>query len=335
MKRICGSVVCVLLVVSLLAGFAMFAFDGKAEAGEWPEGPVKIIVPYGAGGSSDAMARGLAKHWEKHLGVPIIVDNRPGAASQVGVTIYSRLPADGNTLLVSCQPYFSANIVVRNASYDFSDIEMINLQQSDAIEIMVLEDSPYKNAKDLFEAIEQNPGQLKGGYIAGGPQNIAAGILQNELGMDFRHVTYDGGNDLRTALLGGHLDFMIGNGSGDISVYGRARPLVILGQRKSKYFPDCPLFEEVVDKDEFSFPNLSMVTFVGIHASVKDEYPERYNKILETYNATLEDEDYLQFLEETKQALINQNLGPEESNKQNKEIHDLVIRYQEYLKVGN
>lgn len=322
-----------LLTAVTLAGLSLF--PGQAQAAPWPDGPVKIIVPYGAGGSSDAMARGLAKYWEKYLGVPIVVDNRPGAASQVGVTIYSRLPADGKTLLVSCQPYFSTNIIVREASYAFDQIELINIQTNDAIEIMVMDDAPYKTAEDLFKAIKENPGQLRAGYIAGGPQNIAAGILQNDLGFDFKHITYDGGNALRTALLGGHLDFMIGNGSGDISVAGKASALVILGQRKSKYFPEAPLFDEVHKQEGFAFPNLSMTTFVGVHSSLKEKHPDRYEKLVETYNKALQDPEYLKFLEESKQALVHQQLTIEESNRENREIHEMVLRYQDYLRVNN
>lgn len=324
------------LVVAACFATMMFLLAGMvtlASAAEWPSGKVTLLIPFKAGGSSDAMGRGLAKYWEKYLGVPIIIDNRDGASSQVGTTIYSKLPADGNTIYLGCQVYFSSNIIVHNASYKFDQFDLINIQQEDAVEIVVMNDSPYKNAKDLFKAIRENPGKLRCGYIAGGPQNIAASILKKEHGLDFKSVTYDNGNTLRTALLGKHIDFMIGNSSGDISVFGKATPLVILGAKRSGLFPDTPTFAEVFKAEGLSFPALSMSTFIAVNSQLKQKYPDRYKKILDTYRQTLEDPGYQKFLVESKQAPINQYLGPEKSAAANKDIHKLVEKYKDGLVV--
>lgn len=305
----------------------------NAFADDWPKGKITLTVPYKAGGSSDAMGRGLAKYWEKHLGVPIIIENRDGASSQVGTTIYSRLPVDGNNIYLGCQVYFSANVIVHNAKYKLEDFDTINIQQEDMIEIVVMNDSPYyNNPKKLFADIKANPGQIKGGYIAGGPQNIAASILAEEKGLNFRTITYDNGNNLRTALLGGHIDFMIGNGLGDLSVLGKATPLVILGEKKSGLFPDVPLYKTVFGKP---FPHLSMSTFIAVHSQLKEKFPERYKKILDSYIATMNDPEYKEFLKESKQAPITQYMGPEKSEKMMDEISKLVTKYKENLVVKN
>lgn len=314
------------LLISLLGGSIVSAED-------WPKGKITMIIPYKAGGSSDAMGRGLVKYWEKHIGVPIIIDNRDGASSQVGTTIYSKMPVDGNTIYLGCQVYFSANVVVHNAKYKLEDFETINIQQEDMIEIVVANDSPYiNNPKKLFEDIKARPGQIKGGYIAGGPQNIAASVLAKEENLDFKTITYDNGNTLRTALLGGHIDFMIGNGLGDLSVLGKATPIVILGEKKSGLFPDVPLFKTVFGRP---FPHLSMSTFVAVHSELKAKHPERYKKILESYIATMNDPEYKQFLKESKQEPITQYIGPEKSKQMMDDITNLVIRYKENLVVKN
>ena len=300
-------------------------------AQEWPSGKITLLIPFKAGGSSDAMGRGLAKYWEKYLGVPIIIDNRDGASSQVGTTIYSRMPADGNTVYLGCQIYFSANIITHNAKYKLSDFDVLNIQQEDAVEIVVLNTSKYKDIETLFNEIKNNPGKLKCGYIAGGPQNIAASILVNEYNLDFKSVTYDNGNTLRTALLGNHLDFMIGNSSGDISVAELTKVLVILGTKRSGLFPNVLTFKEVFNKD---FPALSMSTFIAVHSELKEKYPERYEKLLTTYRQTLNDPDYQQFLNDSLQAPINQYIGPEESKIVNENIHKLVETYKDALVVN-
>ncbi|MCI5863666.1 MAG: tripartite tricarboxylate transporter substrate binding protein [Clostridia bacterium] len=321
----------ILGIFILLLAISVFASPGKLCAAEWPSGKVTMLIPFKAGGSSDSMGRGLAKYWEKYLGVPIVIDNRDGASSQVGTTIYSRLPADGNTIYLGCQVYFSSNILTHNAKYKFDQFEVINIQQEDAIELVVLNDSKYKDVKSLFDAIRKNPGTLKGGYIAGGPQNIAASILRKEYGLNFKSITYDNGNALRTALLGEHLDFMIGNSSGDISVAGKAKILVILGTKRSGLFPSVPTFAEAFDGKQF--PDLSMSTFIAVHSDLKKKHPERYQKLLDTYKQALNDPEYKKFLVDSKQAPINQYIGPEKSAVVNRSIHELVEKYKDELVV--
>lgn len=315
-------------IVALMLLFSTVSVN-SLYAADWPSGKITLLIPYKAGGSSDAMGRGLAKYWEKYLGVPIIIDNRDGASSQVGTTIYSRLPADGNTVYLGCQVYFSSNIITHNAKYKFDQFDVINIQQEDAVEIVVLNTSKYDNVESLFKAIKEQPGKLTCGYIAGGPQNIAASILRKEHGLDFKSVTYDNGNALRTALLGNHLDFMISNSSGDISVASKARILVILGTKRSGLFPEVPTFGEVFKGE--AFPSLSMSTFIAVHSELKEKYPDRYEKLLSTYQQTLNDPDYQQFLVDSKQAPISQYIGPEESKKVNKSIHELVEKYKDEL----
>lgn len=328
-----GKKIFVFLLLVLALVFVLSDSQVVSAEKKWPEGKISMLVPYKAGGSSDAMARGLAKYWEKYLGVPIIIDNRDGASSQVGTTIYSRMPADGNTVYIGCQVYFSANIVTQNAKYKAEDFEVINIQQEDLVEIVVMDNSPYKgNPKKLFEAIKANPGKLSCGYIAGGPQNIAASILQKSEGLNFKSVTYASGNALRTALLGGHIDFMIGNGLGDLSVVGKAYPIVILGAKKSKLFPDVPVYKEVFGKN---FPHLSMSTFVAVHKALKTNYPERFDKLVDTYKKVMNDKEYKKFLNESKQELITQYIGPSASAKVMKDIEKLVNKYKDDLIVSN
>ena len=319
------------LVLLLLLN--MFATTNQLYAAEWPSGKITLLIPFKAGGSSDAMGRGLAKYWEKYLGVPIVIDNRDGASSQVGTTIYSRLPADGNTIYLGCQVYFSANIITHNAKYKFEQFDILNIQQEDAVEIVVLNNSKYKDIKSLFNTIKEKPGTLTCGYIAGGPQNIAASILRKEYGLDFKSVTYDNGNALRTALLGEHLDFMIGNSSGDVAVAGKAKVLIILGAKRSGLFPSVPTFAEVFTGKQF--PALSMSTFVAVNSDLQKKYPERYKKLLDTYKQAINDPGYKKFLIDSKQDAINQYIGPQKSAEVNKSIHELVRKYKNELVVKN
>lgn len=130
--------ICLILSISLLTCGGGVA--SAAGATDWPKGKVTLLVPYKAGGSSDVMCRGLAKYWEKYLGVTIIIDNRDGASSQVGTMIYSKHTTFGNTNYLGCQVYFSANIIAQNTTYRFDQFEVINIQQEDAIEIVVMND---------------------------------------------------------------------------------------------------------------------------------------------------------------------------------------------------
>ncbi|MFZ7101102.1 MAG: tripartite tricarboxylate transporter substrate binding protein [Peptococcaceae bacterium] len=336
------------LIVCLILGLIVILFTGcsgsekasdkttskeveSEENDDWPKEKITVIIPYAAGGTADTLARGLIPYWEKELGVPMVIENRQGASTQVGATLFSKLPPDGNSIIISAQNYLSVNEIINNADYKVSDFAMINIQQYDPVSVTVLEDSTYKTFDDLVKAIKENPGELKWGTLYGGPLHIAGEILKDELGLDFKTVFYDGGNDMRTALLGRHVDFIIGQANGDLALKGKARVLAINSKKRMPIWPDSPTFLEVLEKYNVEMPNLGVSRFIAVHAKLKETYPERFQKLVETYQKAFNNSEYQGYLEKSGEITVTEFNTPEESEKINQEIHDTVLKYKDKI----
>lgn len=329
-----------IFVVCLTAMFSLLLFAGcgqdapkNATPSDWPKGEkITMIIPFNAGGSADTMMRQINKYWEQELGSNIIIENREGAAGMVGATTFLKKPADGLTVFAGTQLYLSANIVLQNAQFKLDDFDIINFQQFDPITICVREDSPYKTFDDLVAAMKEKHGQLKWGTIYGGPLHLAGELLKDKLGVDFTTVNYDSGNGYRTALLGGHVDFVISNANGDRAIKGKARVLAVADTEKSPIWPDAPTLNEVLEKYGVDFPPLGSVRFIAVSSALKKNYPERYQRLVNTYKKAFESPEYQELLKNNGEIYVSHYYGPEESNKMNHDLHALVEKYKDRLK---
>ena len=304
----------------------------KEEESTWPQGEtLTIIVPFKAGGSADLMVRGILPYWEETAGCTFVVENREGASTMVGSVYYQTLPADGTSIYCGTQTYLSGNQVLQGATYDITDFDLINMQQIDPTTITVLDTSPYNSIEDLIKAIQENPGKIKVGLTAGGAGSILLGILTEAFDLDYKTIYYDSGNDFRTALMGGHIDFITGSANGDMGLGDQAKVLAVCGSERNAIWPDTPCFDEVYP--DLKIPgSLGSCRLFALQKGVKENYPERYEKLVETYKAALENPEYQKFLESGGELAVSAYRGPEESNRLNLQLHELVVQYQDWLK---
>jgi tripartite-type tricarboxylate transporter receptor subunit TctC len=318
------------LIGFVLAG-AMLACAAVSHAADnWPQGKkITVIVPWAAGGSADTMARQLIKYWEPFLGTNIIVSNREGAATLLGTELFLKQPQDGSYMYIGTQMYMSAGVVLQGAKFSMDDFAVINFQQFDPITIAVHEESKYETFQDLVDDIKARPGQVKCGIVYGGAPHLGAVVLREKLGLDFRDVTYDSGNAYRTALLGKHVDFVVSNANGDRAIKGKARVLAVADDQRSVIWPDAPTFNELLKTDDF--PKLGSARFVTVHKGFKDKYPERFNKLVETYKKAFEDPEYVKLRETNGEDTVSSYRGPEASDQMNKELHELLVRYKDRI----
>ena len=176
---------------------------------EWLKGnTIFIVVPFKAGGSLDLMVRTFLPYWEETSGATFVVENREGANTQIGTTLFFTKKQDMQYIYCGTQTYLSGSIVNDGASYAIDNFALINMQQIDPTTLTVLKSSPYTTIQELIDAIKANPGKIKCGMVAGAAGAIMLNILAKEYDLDYKMVTYDSGNDIRTALLGGHVDFI-------------------------------------------------------------------------------------------------------------------------------
>jgi tripartite-type tricarboxylate transporter receptor subunit TctC len=315
-------------IAALLAGLVVFASPAQS-ADNWPKGKkLNCIVPFAAGGSADTMARQLIKYWEPLLDTNIIISNRDGASTLLGTELFLNQPKDGSYMLIGTQMYMSAGVVLQGAKFSMNDFAVINFQQFDPATIAVLEDSPYKTYQDLIDDIKARPGQVKVGILAGGAPHLAAVVLKEKLGLDYREVNYDSGNGYRTALLGKHVDFVMSNANGDRALKGKARILAVADDQRNKIWPDAPTFVELGLTD---FPKLGSARFIAMHKQFKEKYPERFKKLVETYKQAFESPEYVKLRETNGEDSVSTYRGPEASDKMNHELHSLLEQYKDRI----
>jgi len=232
-----------LLVVSLAVALPCAAQD-------YPSKPVQIVVPFPPGGGTDLLARVLADKLRERFGQPVTVENRSGAAGNIGAEAVYKAPADGHTLLFT-QP---APIVVNQALYDklgfeperFVPIALVSIQD------IMLAANPKVPANDLQELIayaRANPGKLNfGSSGAGSAPHLAAELFASMAGVKMVHVPYKGSGESQSATLAGHVDLTFFAFSTALrhTKAGKLRAIAVGGAKRNPQAPDVPSISEVL-----------------------------------------------------------------------------------------
>ena len=231
---------CWLLGVALAA--ALIPTTAQAQA--YPSRPIKIVVPYAAGGAVDIVARIVGQALAEQLKQPVIVDNRPGASANIGMEAVAKAPADGYTLLMASNGLTTNMALFPDLPFDghrdFAPIARIGYAP---LVIVVPARSPAKSLKDLIAMAKAKPGDLAYGSAGNGSSGHLAGeLLKSSAGIDVLHVPYKGGAPAVTDLLGERLSFMPINPVEVISHVqaGRLRVLAVGSDKRVPLLPDAP-----------------------------------------------------------------------------------------------
>ncbi|WP_019013985.1 Bug family tripartite tricarboxylate transporter substrate binding protein [Elioraea tepidiphila] len=217
----------------------------------YPDRPVVLVAPFGAGGASDVAARTFAAHADKHLGQPIVVENRTGASGMIGTLHVRRAAPDGQTLLMA--RIASSAIVPAidpSAQYAWDEFTFLGMVDINPYVFVVREDAPWRTLGDLVEEIRRRPGALNHG--SSGPSTILnLGVryllLQAGLAPDATvEVPFRGGGEVATALLGGQVQLVgqnLSEAAGAIAG-GRVRALAVTTTERFPSIPDVPTVRE-------------------------------------------------------------------------------------------
>ncbi len=231
-----------------------FLLPLQAFSQDFPSKPITIYVGYEPGASTDITARALASESERFLGVPVVVENKPGGAGAVALSLLANKKADGYTLaVVSSSALTTVHIMTPNLTYDpLKDFTYLCSYSDYQIALCVRNDSPFKTLKELIKHARNNPGALSHSSTgAGNSTHTFVEHLSKEADVKFRHVPYKGGVPAYTALLGGHVDFTVASGTHIPYVKkGLFRILVTAHQEKrDPNFPEVPTWKEFGYKD--------------------------------------------------------------------------------------
>lgn len=296
---------------------------------DWPQRPIQIVVPFDAGGSADRLARSLAEPLSNQLDVPVSIINRPGGAGALGSTYFQQQAADGQTLLVmQAVPYLASAIEIGGAPVNWEDFQLLSAQWNDYGIVAVHRDSPYQSMEELVDAMRE-PGKVSSGIIVGNGGHLQTLVMMDALDIDhdnIRFVTYSGGAPLRTALAGNQVDFEILAAEAALTISEEVRALAVVNDRPSDNW-DAPLFnDEMNAMGSEPLPLIGgNITGLMVHSSLQEEYPERYERILEAYRTTLESEEYQNW---AANASIGADwVSPEESQALIDEAYEAVKHY--------
>ncbi len=215
-----------------------------AFAQAWPAKPVRIVVPFAPGGSTDVVARMVAQKLTAAWGQTVVVENRAGAGGNVGADVVAKSPADGYTLLMASGSITINPHLYKNMAFDTKkDLVPITNVASGPMLVVVPDASPAKNLKDLIAMAKAKPGALNFGSAGVGSQvHLAAENLAEAAGIDISHVPYKGEALAFTDLIGSQTQFMVGNFAAASALLGngRLRALAVTGKQRQPQLPDVP-----------------------------------------------------------------------------------------------
>jgi tripartite-type tricarboxylate transporter receptor subunit TctC len=218
-----------------------------ARAAPYPTRPIEIVVPYGAGGSTDLVARTLAQRLETRLGQPVVVINKPGASGTIGVTSVMRAAPDGYTLLLG----FTTELAVmprisKAAKYSMADFTPIVVTGDVPLVMIGATRLKSTTLQELTAEIRAAPGKFTYGGGIGSPSHISGAWMNRVAGLNVVHVPYKGGAQAVTDVIGGHIDIFYGGlaaAKGAVDA-GAVKAFAQTGETRSAALPNVPTFRE-------------------------------------------------------------------------------------------
>jgi tripartite-type tricarboxylate transporter receptor subunit TctC len=233
-----------LLLACVCASLAPIA----AHAQKFPDKPVRLVVTYPAGGSSDLMARIMGQKLSEYWGQPVIIESKPGAAGSIGMEFTARQPADGYTFVVGNLGPVAVNPLITKVPYSMDkDFVPVALTATGPNILVVPANSPYKNLNDILAAARAKPGSLSFGTSGPGSMaHLGGEMIMRQARVKMNGINYKGGGLAVNDLLAGHIDMMVADAL-PVSQHIKAnklRPIAITSGTRNKNFPDIPTFGE-------------------------------------------------------------------------------------------
>jgi tripartite-type tricarboxylate transporter receptor subunit TctC len=238
----------------------------------YPTKPVRFVVPFAPGGSTDTLARVLGQKLSESLGQQVVIDNRTGANGNIGMEIVAKAPPDGHTIVLG----YIANVAIGPSLYDklpfdpVKDYEHVTLLATSPNVLVAHPSVKATNMKELIALAKAQPGKLS--FASAGVASVGhlTGEYIDQLaGIKMTHIPYKGSGQAVTDLLGGHIPLMYSGFSSTLLHIksGKLRALAQTGEKRSPALPDVPTIAEQ------GFPNFEATAWYGVHAPAKTPKP--------------------------------------------------------------
>jgi len=257
------------MLVSLAAALALGSAVVHADA--YPDKPIRLVVPYAAGGAVDIVARAVGQHMSVVLKQPIVVDNRPGASTNIGLDYVAKAPADGYTIMMASNSLATNAALFPKLSFnpatDFTPVARVG---EASLVVVVPAKSSITSLKGLVAQAKAQPGKLNYASAGNGSSGHLAGeLLKDAADIDVLHVPYKGGAPAITDLIGERITFMPINPLEVVAHIkaGTLRPLAVASANRSALLPNVP-----TSKEE-GLPNFTASVWWGLVAPAKTPAP--------------------------------------------------------------
>ena len=255
------------LAAAALAAAALLALSTPSRAADdYPAHPVRVVVPFPPGGTADILPRIIAEKLAARWGQPVIVDNRPGAAGNIGAEVVAKAEPDGYTLLASPPPPFVVNqSLYPHLAYDASQFVPITIIAAVPSVLVVYPKVPADNLAQLIDYIRANPGKLNyASQGSGSTSHLTTEMLKSMAGLKITHVPYKGSAPALADLLAGQVDLMFDNLTSSLPYIrsGKLRALAVGSIKRDPSLPDVPAMDELL-------PGFVSITWVAMAAPPK------------------------------------------------------------------
>lgn len=265
------------VAITLSAAFA-------AAAQTYPAKPIRIIVPFPAGGTTDQVARIIQARFSEFLGQQVVIDNKGGAGGSIGALEAAKSPPDGYTLLMVFDTHAVNHHLYRQAPDIFKSLEHISLMTTSPSMLVASSGFAASNLKDVIAAARAAPDTVTYGSVGAGSSNhLGALLLQQSGGVKMVHVPYKGGGPLVQAMLGGQVNVSFISSPLILPHVkaGKVRAIAVGGRQRLSQVPDVPTVSE-------TYPGLELISWFGILAPVglpRDVFARIHRETVRTLNS--------------------------------------------------
>jgi tripartite-type tricarboxylate transporter receptor subunit TctC len=275
LKQLLRSFAAVAIALAVTAALAQDAF---------PSRPVKIVVPYAAGGPADMLARVVAEKLSPRLGQPVVVENKPGAGGHTGGEQVAKGPADGYTLMLGTIAHHGAAKLYKSLRYDpTADLQSVILLAEAPSVLLVNANVPARSVGELLALARSKPGALSYGSAGNGSaMHMAAELLRHMTQIDYVHIPYRGGAPAMADLLGGQVQLLfdsLGTAHQQIKT-GKVRALAVTSTSRNASLPDVPTMAEAGVPGYSSVPWYTLDVAKGTPAAIVEKLNAEINQVL-------------------------------------------------------
>lgn len=305
--------------------------SGSDAAEEWPTGDVRFVVGAEAGGGLDTAARLLAPGLSESLGENVVVENKPGGDTAIAATIVANEGGECDVLKMANFPIMLFAHLLNEVDWTYDDFYPVAAVQAQPSVIVVPAASPYQTVNDLIADIEARPDQVSASVSAlASTNNVGLLQMEDELDLDINIVPFDGGGPARTAVVSGEVDFSHTSLYAALSLLTSGELRVLAAhqteedwaefQEQLPEIADVPtLAAETGDED---FDSNTATYGVVVARTCYDEYPERHQELVDSFQEVMNSEDFTARLEELELESSRIDVSPEE-------YHEALLEEQE------